>query len=428
MTGASTLRLLAATLVLALAPAAEAAGAERPRPTDLPALSVHTATAPNGFQVYNDYASPARVFAAERAAVHYVVLGIDAPPLNDDDSDGVPDYVERVGEAADRALAYFERRGFRPVRPDRAGPDTRPDLYVSRFAPGTFGVAFPASRAAGGAFAVVSNSLDPSAGESFASLWGTVAHELFHLVQFSYFPPGADPPIPAWTLEGSAAALERRVHPELDDLVATLQLRRWLAAPHRSITTQTYGAQALWHHLDRRAPRLLPAYLERLAARPVRDGGKAALAVTFARVARRPFAAEFHAFALDAAREHGSDLTAARTLRAGARHAAFVPAFAIHYLRLARPAAGRPLEVTVRLGGGGTRPHVSLVHSWASEVAGNPDDRRRVAARASDSGRTLRFRIEARVHGSDRFRAPLLVVSNGSPGRTAAYRIAVSER
>jgi hypothetical protein len=36
------------------------------------------------------------------------LLGIDTPPLNDDDADGIPDYVERVGEAADRSLTYYE--------------------------------------------------------------------------------------------------------------------------------------------------------------------------------------------------------------------------------------------------------------------------------------------------------------------------------
>ena len=115
--------------------------------------------------------------------------GVDAPPLNDDDADGVPDYVERVGDAADTAIAYYERRGFARILPDAAGPDVRPDLYISRFAPGYFGVAFPAADAEGGAFVAVSNALDPSPATSLGSLYGTVAHELFHLMQFSYFPP-----------------------------------------------------------------------------------------------------------------------------------------------------------------------------------------------------------------------------------------------
>jgi hypothetical protein len=209
---------------------------QRPRPSDVPAAQ--SAVAPNDLQLYNDYVVPERTYSSERVVVHYVVRGIDAPPLNDADADDVPDYVERVGVAADRALAYYERRGFRAPIPDRRGPDARPDLYVSRFSPGTLGVAFPAATAAGGAFAVVSNKLDPSGERSFASVYATVAHELFHLVQFSYFRPGAVPAIPAWILEGTAAALESRVDPELDDLVSAIQVRRWFSATQDSLTTR----------------------------------------------------------------------------------------------------------------------------------------------------------------------------------------------
>ena len=177
--------LTAVAALLLLLATASAADAKRPRPDA--AAGAQTAVAPNGFQLYNEYASPESTYASERVVVHYVVLGIDAPPLNDDDHDGVPDYVERVGEAADRSLTYYERRGFHAPLEDVGGPDSRPDLYISRFAPGTFGVALPAVNADGGAFAVIANNLDPSAERSLASLYGTVAHELFHLVQFSYF-------------------------------------------------------------------------------------------------------------------------------------------------------------------------------------------------------------------------------------------------
>ena len=60
----------------------------------------------------------------------------------------------------------------------------------------------------------------PSAQEALASVSATVAHELFHLVQFSYFPADGAAALPApLILEGTAAALETRVAPELDDLV-----------------------------------------------------------------------------------------------------------------------------------------------------------------------------------------------------------------
>src|SRR5262245_50464220 len=91
--------LVAAVAFLPSSPSADAA--RRPLPPEGPAGQVVTDVAPNALQIYNDYATPAQAYAARRAVVHYVVVGIDAPPLNDDDANGVPDYVEHVGAAAD---------------------------------------------------------------------------------------------------------------------------------------------------------------------------------------------------------------------------------------------------------------------------------------------------------------------------------------
>src|SRR5919197_224083 len=250
----ATLIALVGAMLLALA-AVSTASAKRPRPSDVPPSQVVSDVAPNALSVFNDYATPERVYATARAVVHYVVLGIDAPPLNDDDGNGVPDYVEHVGEAADTAIAYYEQRGFASILADTGGPDGRPDLYISRFAPGYFGVAFPTADADGGAFVAVANGLDPSPSKSLGSLYGTVAHELFHLVQFSYFAPTAEPNFADWALEGMAAAMEARVYPDLDDIVSSLQLRRWFAAPQQSITSQSYGSQLLWRFLDEHVPR-----------------------------------------------------------------------------------------------------------------------------------------------------------------------------
>ena len=307
-------RIAAAALGgLLVAPATSAAAYERPRPSDVTAA--FTAVVPNGFQVYNDYASPERTYSSQRAVVHYVVLGIDAPPLNDDDANGVPDYVQRVGEAADQALGYYERRGFRPPLPDEGGPDARPDIYISRFSPGTFGVSFPPVAAEGGAFAVVANNLDPSAERSLASVYATVAHELFHVTQFAYFGPKRDPAIPSWILEGTAAAMESRVYAELDDLVSTIQLRRWFSATEKSITTQSYGAQLLWRRLDIEEPRFVPALLTRLAAHPVAGEGEHLVATTYARLQGKPFADAFNRFAVTVAEDYADRIEPAATRR-----------------------------------------------------------------------------------------------------------------
>ena len=399
------MKVFAVALVAAAVFVGDAA-AQRPRPTDVPPGSVTTLVAPNDFQVYNDYASPARTFASRRAVVHYVVVGIDAPPLNDDDRDDVPDYIERVGAAADTAIEYYERRGFAAILADAGGPDARPDVYVSRFAPGSFGVAFPAVDARGGAFVVVSNALDPSAESSLGSLYGTVAHELFHLVQFSYFSPAEEPSIPAWVLEGSAAAMEDRVFPDLDDIVSTLQLRRWFAQPHRRLTAQSYGSQLFWRYLDEREPRLLPGYLERLAA-PRPGNAAPALAATYTRVAGRPFAPVFGRFASWVAGEFTGRITPVRSLRAGTRTSSRVAPFAIHFLRISN--AVRTVRVT----------RGELLYELRGASPGEASHTRRVAPRRVDGKLVFAIPRGARV-GS-----VTLVVANGETSRPAPYSISV---
>jgi hypothetical protein len=413
---------IAALGAVLLAPASAAAATKRPRPSDVP--GAQTAVAPNDFQVYNDYASPERTYASRSVVVHYVVVGIDAPPLNDDDVDAVPDYVERVGDAADRALAYYERRGFHVPLPDTAGPDARPDLYVSRFSPGTLGVAFPSSRAEGGAFAVVANNLDPSAERSFASLYATVAHEVFHLVQFSYFRPDADPPIPTWIMEGTAAALEARVNPDLDDIVESIQLRRWFSGADRSLTTQSYGAQLFWRYFDRERPAFLPALLTRLAAQPVADEGERAVTSTYARAAGRPFAPAFHRFALAVAAEHADRLEPAAVVAPGAVYRRGAALLSIHYLRLAlTPATSHTVTVAFPRGRAGAA--ATLTYQLANDVPGGPARIAKLTPRATDGGRLLTFAVPSSVLRNPRLATMLLVISNGG---LVAVAYAVSAR
>jgi hypothetical protein len=290
---------------------------------------------------------------------------------------------------------------------DDGGPDGRPDVYVSRFAPGTFGVAFPAGRADGGAFVVVANNLDPSADRSLASLYGTVAHELFHLVQFSYFGAERDPAIPAWILEGTAAALESRVDPALDDLVATIQLRRWFSATARSMTTQSYGAQLLWQRLDTQEPRFLPALFARLAARPVAGDGRQAVASTYVRITGRRFADAFDRFAVSVAEDRPDDVEPAR----GSERGVLAP-LSVRYLRVTARSA-----LSIAFPRGRADAAATLVYRIESSVPGAPPRMRRVAPRATDGGRTLAFTVSAAAR-----KRALLVLSNGG-GRAVPYAV-----
>ena len=399
--------LVALLLAAALAPAATAA--KRQRPDAVPAA--FEVAAPNAIQVLNDYVTPAHTYASERAVVHYVTLGVSAPPLNDDDADGVPDYVERVGAAADTALTYYERRGFAGILADAGGPDGRPDIYISRFAAGYFGVAFPAADAEGGGFLAVSNWLDPSPTASLGSLDGTVAHELFHLVQFSYFRPTIDPPLDAWVLEGTAAAMETRVFPEVEDIVSSLQLRHWFAAPETSMTAQSYGAQLLWRYLDVRRPQLRPASLAALGRRPGREA--ATLAATYEQVAHRPFARTFGEYAAWVAGAYGDTLEHLPMLHR-VRTASVGP-LAIHFVRMPRSTR----SVTVRFAHG--HGEAVLSYAVASPRAGEPPVERRLAARTV--GGALTFRVPAGLRASDRYQRPTLVVANGGVRGAVVYRV-----
>ena len=87
-------RILISTVVAwALLTSAPALAGKRPRPTEAPPGQAVDLLAPNELQIYNDYATEPVTYSSRRTDVHYVTRGIDAPPLNDDDSDGVPDYV-----------------------------------------------------------------------------------------------------------------------------------------------------------------------------------------------------------------------------------------------------------------------------------------------------------------------------------------------
>jgi hypothetical protein len=389
---------VAIVVAAALALAAPAA-AQRPRPPDRPPTSVVPTLTPNRIQIYNDYEVPETTLDAGDVVVHYVTGGINAPPLNDDDGDGIPDFVRRVGDAADNALAYYRARGFVPPAPDTGGPDARPDLYVSRFAPGILGVAFPAPAADGGAFVALANQLDPSIDVSFGSLWGTVAHELFHLVQFSYYGT-REPTMPDWVSEGTAAGMESRVFPALADLVNRLQVSAWLRRPTVPLTVATGGAQLLWHFLDVRAPALLPAYLPLLARTDGTHAGTL-LAQTYRRVTGGSFAPAFLDFAASLAARWPDTLGTTHAARGAL--APFAAAFV--------PLRGRGVAVRVSPGGG-----AAVTYRCESPYAGRP-------ARQITVGR--RIPSPACPRGWQ-FADPLLVVANGTPGRALTYRATFS--
>jgi hypothetical protein len=214
------------------------------------------------------YATAESTYESASVVVHFVTVGLDAPPLNDDNHNGVPDYVEQVGAAADAAFAYYSAHGFRAPLIDSAGPNGKPDVYLKHFgSPDLFGLTFVPATAHGGTFVIVSSHLDQSPSFARGSLAQTVAHELFHVVQFAYAPDGN---FPRWVAEGTATAMELLVIPKVQDEVSLQYFDQWLAQPWRPLFDESftcdhcYGGAWWWAFLAQARPNLLAEYFTAL--------------------------------------------------------------------------------------------------------------------------------------------------------------------
>jgi len=368
------------------------------------------------------YTAPeAQPYVTARAVVHYVTSGPQAPQLTDANGNGVPDYVEQVGAAADIALVYYERHGFKQPLPDTAGPDTKPDIYIDTLPTGVLGFTLKQAHAEGGTFILVSPTLDTTASKPNGGVDITVAHELFHLIQFSYL---AGDKVPTWALEGSATAMSMRVFPQAEDRLNTAYLNDWLKTPWLSLDDERgscehcYGGAWWWLYLTNLSPKVLPRYLSDLAADQAR-GASTTLGVTELDRALRASGAGslehvFTRFSLNLYRR-GLKLGNPFTLRSSTtpRKVSIrtVSGLSTHYIPVSVPRGARGLVVSVPYGRG-PRPNVAL-------VVGGPHGREIIAKRFRP-GRGVVISTLFRNAG-ERRRVTLIVTSGTVTG--VPYRV-----
>jgi hypothetical protein len=364
-----TLSSLAAGLALASGPhAALAAGTVVERPTS------------GGTYAYG---TPEAVpYVGLRAVVHYVTSGRDAPPLNDDNGDGYPDYVEQVSQAADTALAYYQQHGFKAPLADTAGPDAKPDIYIDSLPPGAFGLTFAPSSAEGGTFVIVSPRLDPSTPKAFGGLSTTVAHELAHVIQYSYVASGR---LPLWAAEGSAVALSMLVYPAIEDVVATDYLDGWLKTPwlplydERFSCAHCYGGAWWWLYLSGLHRNVLPRYFGQLEADDRAGKKSTTVGVSQLDAALRAsgagtLAQVFSRFSLNLYRRGlplGKALSLNATTTPHATHVVGIYGLSTHYVPVHVPAKARGVVVAVPFADG-PAPSVTM-------IVGGPKGRRVVS-------------------------------------------------
>ncbi|RYZ05252.1 MAG: hypothetical protein EOO73_20765 [Myxococcales bacterium] len=206
-----------------------------------------------------DYGGADRAFhdsASGRVRVHFARAGASAPPAESSLEDGVPDAVVVAAQAAEDALAEYERLGYEPPLSDGASPcadnggSAALDVYLLHFsaADGQAGIDHcepGTSRCAG--FVLVENDFR---GAGYASteegVRTVVPHEVFHLVQNAY-----DADLERWWAEGSAQWAAKQVYPELQDLERFLPAYfdvpwRPLNVPPPGIITNFLYATAIW--------------------------------------------------------------------------------------------------------------------------------------------------------------------------------------
>jgi hypothetical protein len=369
------------------------------------------------------YRTAEATVASPYVVVHYTRTGPDHPRfMKDDNHNGVPNYIEKLAAAANKAWLWYAHNGFKGPLPDSAGPDSRLDIYVKALPTGVFGITLPATVAKGGSFMVIDNQLDMAHLAVHGSLQQTVAHELFHEFQLSYMPDGR---IPRWAAEGSALAMQTYVYPQVVDAATFSYLDAWLNQPWRSLYDEAngcshcYGGALFWRFLFGLGNHVVSEYFGRLygyelAHKPILLGLQPLDEILRKRVRGSLYSA-FGRFSYDIYRAGYKPATrykltaAASILTTPTR---VVRGLSTHYVRVTLPADAKGIGVGVAAASG-PNPEVKL-------VVGGPKGRV-IEGVLRDKGR-LQYFVTMFRNANER-RSLMLIVTSGRQIGTA-YKLA----
>jgi len=186
--------------------------------------------------------------------VHYSIEGPNQTILDDEDQNGIPDFVEEVALTAEEVFSVYEETGFRiPLTEAEIGLELGGspafDYYLVDFggsSDGMFGIdGCIGSRCAG--HMIIENDFS---GYGYSSLTEAisvlVSHEFFHAVQASYHSE-----MESWLSEGMAVWAEHLFEPETKDFLAFSSAyledtERSINRPPAGMTTAFSYGTALW--------------------------------------------------------------------------------------------------------------------------------------------------------------------------------------
>ena len=198
--------------------------------------------------------------------IHYDVSGDSAVDPTDTDGSGVPDWIELTAHVADSARRVFFDLGYVRDVVDEGGVfnggGTEYDIYVLDLAPQhAYGFTWPGTNG----YLQIDNNFTDTIYDTRGNtaLRVTVAHELFHAVQFTYWTGDRNA---RWWQEATATFMEDVLYPDINDYwqylnptyySATLFEDPSLPLPYFTFSPKDvhpYGAAVFCHYLDQGEP------------------------------------------------------------------------------------------------------------------------------------------------------------------------------
>lgn len=165
--------------------------------------------------LHTSYAKPGSVFR-----IQYDTTGTNAPPMADLDGSGVPDWVELTAQVADSVLNQYFLMGYDVSLKDLGtGGDVRYDIYLRNLAPQyVYGLTYSGSNG----YMEIDNDFAESIyaypgvfdSRGARGLRVTLAHEMFHSIQFLYVSYRTDW---AWWMEMTATFMEELMYTNVND-------------------------------------------------------------------------------------------------------------------------------------------------------------------------------------------------------------------
>ncbi len=181
--------------------------------------------------------------------IHYDTSGNDEPLQGDGNNNGIPDYVEEVGIAAEYSLNILVNQlGYDELIPDDNGIY---DIYIDDRGSGSYGVNYidlddNCNHLGGSSWIEIDNEYEQ--GEYYTTgldaMRVTVAHELFHAIQRSYqiYPTYSN----LFLFEMSSTWVEDIIYPDVNDYIYWTD--NFFDNPEQSIDDTNGYSIALYSH------------------------------------------------------------------------------------------------------------------------------------------------------------------------------------